>query len=71
MDPKELIKEFLEVKFLLLPNPRLDQNQNILQELLQFSEIFEGGTKLFLSFPEALLEDFISLWALFRWSISV
>lgn len=43
MDPNELIKELLKVKFLLLPNPHLAQNQSIFQELVHFSEIFQVG----------------------------
>jgi len=39
MDQKQLLKKLLMNAF--LPKPHLDQNQNVLQELVDFYEIFE------------------------------
>lgn len=44
MDQEQLVKKFLREA--LLPKPRLDQDQNILEELLNFYEIFEGSKHL-------------------------
>lgn len=67
MDQKQLVKKLLMEAF--LPKPHLDQNQNILQELVNFYEIFEEGQCVYLNFPEAALEHLISFWTLFSWSI--